>query len=335
MRYTDAGLHVRVQRAEGIPVSVTLRLLLCAVAATACIGCGSKKQQVTFDLSPRGDVVAFSAKGAGGSDLYLLRLSDSRITRITNTSAFEESPSFTPDGRGLVYSSGDGAGGPSYIESIGLDGKGRKAITSKAAQEDSSPSTAPDGQSILFVRGNRKTATYGWVDDDIYSVRSDSGQLRRHTRLSFPTGHSPEMVRGTGNIVFAAQVRPSTTFGIYSVSASSSGTIPPKRLSSSGFQSSVSHDGKLVAFVDDLAKEFDFEIWIMNTDGTQSRQITRTGTFNECPRVAPGSKRVFFLAEPDRNDRYELWSIAMDGTDLTRIAGSELFDDPLAWSPAK
>ncbi|MEI6913749.1 MAG: hypothetical protein WCL39_01310 [Armatimonadota bacterium] len=314
---------------------MTLRLLLCAVAATACIGCGSKKQQVTFDLSPRGDVVAFSAKGAGGSDLYLLRLSDSRITRITNTSAFEEYPSFTPDGGRLVYVSGDGAGGPSHIETIGLDGKGRKAITNKAVQGDFTPSTAPDGQSILFVRGTRKSASYGWVDDDVYSVRSDSGQLRRHTRLSFPAASAPEMVRGTGNIIFTAEVRPSTTFGIYSVPASSSGTIPPKRLRSSGFQSSVSHDGKFVAFVDDLAKEFDFEVWIMNTDGTQSRQITRNGSYNHWPKVAPGSKRVFFLSEPDRNARYELWSIALDGTDITRIAGSELFDDPLAWSPAK
>ena len=46
--------------------------------------------------------------GSGATDLYLLRLSDNSITRLTQTPVTEIQPAWTPDSQRLVYTEASG-----------------------------------------------------------------------------------------------------------------------------------------------------------------------------------------------------------------------------------
>jgi hypothetical protein len=63
-------------------------------------------QDTTLDVSPTDEAIVFNATGAGGRDLYLLRLDDLSVTRIAETPEYEVWPSFSVDGRYLVYCAG-------------------------------------------------------------------------------------------------------------------------------------------------------------------------------------------------------------------------------------
>ena len=61
---------------------------------------------ITFGISPSGDLLVFNAVGEGGRDLYLLHLKTFRVTRIAATPDYEVDPEFSPDGKSVVYAAG-------------------------------------------------------------------------------------------------------------------------------------------------------------------------------------------------------------------------------------
>jgi Tol biopolymer transport system component len=74
-----------------------------AVGFTGCFGAGASQVEhgnVTFAVSPDGQHIAFSA---ADDDLYLLSLEKRRVSRLTKTDVRESSPSFSPDGKALIY----------------------------------------------------------------------------------------------------------------------------------------------------------------------------------------------------------------------------------------
>ena len=60
----------------------------------------------TFDVSRNDEAIVFNAVGEGGRDLFLLRLADLRVTRVAHTPEYEVWPSFSADGKCLVYCAG-------------------------------------------------------------------------------------------------------------------------------------------------------------------------------------------------------------------------------------
>jgi Tol biopolymer transport system component len=77
------------------------------------------------------------------------------------------------------------------------------------------------------------------------------------------------------------------------------------------------------------------EIWVMNADGSNKRQITSNGKANFGPYFFPDGKRIIFSSNIDdpggRN--FDLYLINIDGTGLERITYNETFDGFPMFSP--
>jgi Tol biopolymer transport system component len=77
------------------------------------------------------------------------------------------------------------------------------------------------------------------------------------------------------------------------------------------------------------------EIWTMNADGSDKRQVTRLGAASFAPFFHPDDRRILFSSnhpEP-RGRNFDLWMIRDDGTGLERITTEPTFDGFPMFSP--
>jgi Tol biopolymer transport system component len=122
-----------------------------------------------------------------------------------------------------------------------------------------------------------------------------------------------------------------------------------------GYAPWVSRDGRLVAFLRD--SRLGQEVWIMNADGGEPRQLIQAGRFTaiSSPRFTPDGKSLVFAgANPPgsadsprgtlvslldvpiasaHGDPFDIWSVSTDGGDPTKLAVSGEDEPALAFSP--
>jgi len=84
-----------------------------------------------------------------------------------------------------------------------------------------------------------------------------------------------------------------------------------------------------------LIRPTTLEIWIMNADGSNKRQVTSNGKANFGPYFFPDGKRVIFASNMDdpRGRNFDLYKINTDGTGLERITFNDTFDGFPMFSP--
>lgn len=80
-----------------------------------------------------------------------------------------------------------------------------------------------------------------------------------------------------------------------------------------------------------------FEVWVMNADGSNKRQVTNLGSGSFAPFFTPDGKRIIFctnyFASDPRKRNFDLALINIDGTGLERVTYNETFDGFPMFSP--
>lgn len=84
-----------------------------------------------------------------------------------------------------------------------------------------------------------------------------------------------------------------------------------------------------------LVTPSDMEIYTMNIDGSNIRQVTSLGKANWAPYWHPSGKKIIFASNHDteRGFPFNLYMIDTDGTHLERITNSDQFDAFAMFSP--
>lgn len=173
---------------------------------------------------------ALAAGTAAGAALYFAMRPPSRLTArqivpFTALEGFESSPSFSPDGRSVVFTWAGPKGDNHDLYAVRSPGEPPRRLTFDPGL-DVSPEWSPDGRQIAFVRGAKPGesrlmllevatgaarelatlhATYGprlrsvaWSPDGKWLAAVDSGHGLRHAvpRLISPaTGESRDLIR--------------------------------------------------------------------------------------------------------------------------------------------
>jgi len=80
-----------------------------------------------------------------------------------------------------------------------------------------------------------------------------------------------------------------------------------------------------------------FEVWVMNADGSNKRQVTKLGAASFAPFFTPDGKKIIFctnyFATDPRKRNFDLALINVDGTGLERVTTNETFDGFPMFSP--
>jgi TolB protein len=83
-----------------------------------------------------------------------------------------------------------------------------------------------------------------------------------------------------------------------------------------------------------LVRPSRMEIWVMNADGSNQRQVTRLGGANFGPSWAPDGRIIFSSNYTNpRSSNFDLYLVATDGTRLERVTTSTVFDGFPMFSP--
>jgi TolB protein len=268
---------------------------------------------------------------------------------------------FSPDGSHLIFQSTRDGYPCDQIFTVKIDGTDlRKVSTGKgrttcgyfypgskyilfASTHEASPACPPKPS---YERG------YVWpiyAGYDIYRGNPDGSDL---TPLTRTPGYDAEATIAPDGLIVFTSVRDGD-MEIYSMKADGSDV---KRLTSRPGPDGgpfFSWDGKQVAFrgkrlspgaefdeyrgllKEELWRPTELEIFVMNRDGSNQRQVTKLGKANFAPSWHPDGKRLIFasnIADPKGRD-FDIYMINLDGTGLERITYSNTFDGFPMFSP--
>ena len=137
--------------------------------------------------SPRQDLVAFGlgtffprVNGPAVADIAVVRGDGSDLRILTDGSGNFGFPSWSPDGRRLVYRVADG--GRFGLSVVDVDTRAVSVLTTGSAH-DNSPSWSPNGERIVFTSDRDG-------DFEVYTIRIDGTDLRRLTRSPGNDAHT-------------------------------------------------------------------------------------------------------------------------------------------------
>ena len=93
-----------------------------------------------------------------------------------------------------------------------------------------------------------------------------------------------------------------------------------------------SADGKQIAFCSDRTGAF--EIWVMDANGRNERQVTHLGSYAVFPDFSPDASRLAFSAEPAGGGNTDLWVVPADGGTATPLTDTpDVLEENPVWSP--
>jgi Tol biopolymer transport system component len=268
---------------------------------------------------------------------------------------------FSPDGRQLIYQTNPGAPGTcDQIFTMGIDGSNKKQLS--RGGRTTCGYFFPDGKSIVYASTHLGSAEcpprpsfsrgYVWPIYDTYDIFRASPDGSNARRLTTTPGYDAEATIGPdGRIVFTS-VRDGD-MEIYSMNGDGAdvrrltnrpGPDGGPWFSPDGkhivFRGRAISDAKELADYQGLLKEglwrpTTLEIFVMNRDGSNLRQVTKLGGANFAPAWHPDGKRIIFASnvkDPKGRD-FDIFMINLDGTGLEQITFNNTFDGFPMFSP--
>ncbi len=202
-------------------------------------------------------------------------------------------------------------------------------ITTTPNESEAFAAWSPDGQQLVFASNvNDPDVTDSVAELDLFLMNRDGTNRRQLTNNpGFET--FPDWSPDGEFIVFVAVQDGNQE--IYTVSVTTGEQFRLTNTSAVDTFPSWSPDGQQIVFASNQTNAGDYELFIMNRDGSGRRQLPQTPANDAYPKWSPDGSRILFASGRDAN--WKLYTIAPDGSDLRNITDSEGFDDRnSAWS---
>jgi len=207
---------------------------------------------------------------------------------------------------------------------IRADGRGQGRLTRSRAKEIA-PAGSPDGRRIAFASDRTGQLEIWLMNRD----GTNQTQLTFDEHRDYGPTWSPDGKR----IAFRSDRDGNSE--LYSINVNGSGERRLTNSPSSDNSPRWGPDGRIL-FVTDRGTGSKTSLWVMNADGSDQHRLTPSSFFwNESrPTWSPDGNHVIFQADRDGPlGNTELYSMAVNGTDLRRLTTYPGKDDWPAWSP--
>ena len=277
---------------------------------------GGENAEAYFSADGKQLIFQATREGHGCDQIYTMNVDGSNVKMISNGEGRTTCSYFYPGNKRVLYSSTHIGGKqcppppdrsrgyvwavyPTFdVFSANADGSNPKQLTNTPGY-DAETTITLDGKKLVFTSMRDG-------DLDIYTMDADGKNVRRlTTELGYDGG--PFWSYDGKQIVYRAH--------------------HPKTDEQKADYTSL--------LKQNLIRPTVLEIFVMNADGSNKRQVTSNGKANFGPYFFPDGKRIIFSSNLDdaRGRNFDLYKINVDGTGLERITFHETFDGFPMFSP--
>ena len=283
-------------------------LLVAGITALALGACAASASAA----APR---IVYSDFAPAGNDIFTVRPDGSGQKQLTDTSAFDQGPSWSPKHKRIVFASTNDA--PSHLFTMRANGTHVHKVPHTKFAGD--PSWSPDGTRFVYVVENSQSKLA------IFTIGVNGKHRKRLT--GFGQNVDPDWSPKGKQIVYAGKD------GILRMRANGH---HKQVVSSSGFEPNWSPKGKLIAYVDDASNpEAVTDVYTIRVNGTHKRNLTGTRPAAPCPdepdecrrqsefpAFSPNGKRVAFDETSSGNGDAGIFTVKLDASDVKQVTTS-------------
>jgi TolB protein len=300
----------------------------------AVIILSSCKKDAVVDMTPinaKGEILFISRRISNSADwqIFLMNADGTNQRALSNNLVRCSPPILSHSGTKVAFTTYDNNFYYNlYV--IDIDGQNQNLL-SKGKQFCGSPAWSPDDRRIAFVKNdNNMGGTY-----DIYSISVDGSNEIKLTNQN--DNFSPQYSPDNNSIIFSSSNN--TWAGIYkmNIDGSSKRLLTPQNKSFG--DPKISPSGTMIAITSNDWNGS--QIFVMNSDGTNLKQITftvsskyfdtgfpRDGNCN--PVWSPSSDQLAYVSY--ENGSPDIFNINSDGTGNKRLTDTPLRDENPVWT---
>jgi len=271
---------------------------------------------------------------------------------------------FSSDGKQLIFQSKRDGRGCDQIFSMNADGSNVKMVSSGDGRT-TCPYFFKGGKKVLYAstqaggkdcpRNPDFSKGYVWAvypAYDIFTARPDGSKMEQLTNT--PGYDAEATVSPDGKKIIFTSMRDGD-LDLYLMDKN--GTNVKRLTTELGYDGGAffSPDNKQIVYrsfhpkneaeiarykdrlANNLIEPTVFEVWVMNADGSNKRQITKLGAASFAPFFTPDGKKIIFctnyFATDTRKRNFDLALVNIDGSGLERVTHHETFDGFPMFSP--
>jgi Tol biopolymer transport system component len=269
---------------------------------------------------PANGKIAFQSDRTGNQEIFSMNPDGTDQIRLTNNSANDGHPSWSPDGKKIAFNS-TRVGGDEEIFVMNADGSNQIRLTFASAP-DNEPSWSPDGTKIAFQSsrdGNR----------EIYVMNADGTNQTRLTLNSAVDARPSWSSNGT-KIVFESERDGNSEIYVMNADGTNQ-TRLTNDPATDGFPA-FSPDGAKIVFTRQGSGVE--QIFVMNANGANPVQLTSSAVASGDPAFSPDGSKIAFDTFRDSGN-LEIYVMNPDGTSQTRVTTSTGEDFAPSWQPIR
>jgi Tol biopolymer transport system component len=270
--------------------------------------------------SPDGTRIAFSTEEllspysrGSNSSLWVVEVAGGAPRKIDDGDAAQ--PAWSPSGARIAFWAVHG--GQRDLYTVPAGGGARVPVLEDAAV-DWSPAWSPDGR-YLYFSSDRGGAMNLWrmgIDEASGRAHGSPEPVTAGVQASLSL---PSLSRDGSRLAFRARLESSNPMAVPLDPATAAPGIPVILSARNGVlqPSDVSPDGRRLLL--DTTGDRQEDILIGGVDGSAFRRLTDDAPRDRMPRFLPDGKSILFYS--NRDGRWKIWSIRVDGGGLHLILG--------------
>lgn len=234
----------------------------------------------------------------------------------TNDSARHFYPSLAPDGQSVFYSSDMNGNFKIFEQRLDTD----EAIN-VGGIIGIAPEVSPNNQYIAYTQGNGQK-------DTIWIANRDGSNKRQIYVGAWDPTWSPD----SASLLFATVVQNKSQLATIDLDGKNYRVLT--ELPDLRGRSDWSEDG--LNIVTYSGKPWERELFLLNADGSNVRQVSPTGGNSQGPTFSPDGQWIAFTAYFNQyriNNGCEIYIMRIDGSSLTRLTNNDYCDWQPRWGP--
>ncbi len=262
--------------------------------------------------------VAFTSERDGNPEIYVIKGDGTNPRRLTDESALDGSPAWSPDGSRLAFHSARDGNLEIYL--MNPDGSGVQRLTDHPAS-DSDPAWSPDGTRLAFVSDRDG-------NPEIYVMNADGSNVQRLTNDP-STDTQPVWSPDGRQIAFVTARAGVAEVYIMNADGSSPRRLTPDLFGANGWYPAWSPNGLLLTFISERDGQAD--IYRMTKEATDIRRLTPESDRLTSTDWSPDGGWIALMS--GRSGYANLYVMDAEGRYLFRLTDEESENYDPDWRP--